>query len=308
MKFVSCNLCGADDCRELYPSTLNTNGHLLGGSAFLCTSPDYGEHYRIVQCNRCGFIYANPHADPKDVLKAYEDVVDPVYLQEREGREYTFRKHLNALHGITGEPNGRKLLDVGAYIGVFVETARRMGWEAEGIEPSTWAVAHAHENGLPVKQGTLTSGGFRDESFDVITMWDVIEHFDNPLSEINYAFRLLKPGGVVVIHTIDAGSVTARMMGAKWPFLMEMHIMFFSRATLRKMLERAGFVFISDHIQGRYLRMGYLAGRVTAAFGDVLGKPLAYMVSALKIAGKPLPINTLDLFTAYARKPIGVES
>ncbi len=302
MKFASCNLCGADDPRELYPSTLNQNGRIIGGSAFLCTSPDYGEHYRIVQCNRCGFVYANPHADPNEVLRAYEDVVDPLYLQERVGREHTFRQHLGTLHRITGEPNGRRLLDVGAYVGVFVEIAREMGWNAEGIEPSSWAVAHARERGLLVTQGTLASGGFPDESFDVITLWDVIEHFDDPMTELRHVFRLLKPGGVVVIHTIDIGSVTAQVMGGRWPFLMEMHIMFFSRATLRDMLQRVGFTYMSDHTQGRYLRLGYLAGRVTAAFGETIGKPLEKTISSLKLAETPLAVNTLDLFTAYAKK------
>jgi 2-polyprenyl-3-methyl-5-hydroxy-6-metoxy-1,4-benzoquinol methylase len=302
MKLVACNLCGADDSRELYPSTLNQNGHALGGSAFLCTSPDYGEHYRIVQCKRCGFVYANPHADPSDVLKAYEGVVDPLYLQERVGREVTFREHLRTLHRITGEPAGRRLLDVGAYVGVFVEMAREMGWNAEGIEPSSWAVAHARERGLPVTKGTLGSGGFPDESFEVITLWDVIEHFDDPMTELRHVFRLLKPGGVVVIHTIDIGSLTAQVMGGRWPFLMEMHIMFFSRATLRDMLQRVGFSYMNDHTQGRYLRLGYLAGRVTAAFGELVGKPLEKTISALKLAEKPLAVNTLDLFTAYAMK------
>ena len=303
MKSVTCNLCSAHDPRELYPSTLNQNSHALGGSAFLCTSPDYGEHYRIVQCNCCGFVYANPHADPSEVLKAYEDVVDPLYLQERAGRERTFREHLRTLHRITGEPNGRRLLDVGAYIGVFVEIAREMGWDAEGIEPSSWAVAHARERGLPVAKGTLGSGGFPDESFDVITLWDVIEHFDDPTMELRHVLRLLKPGGIVVIHTIDIGSITARVMGGGWPFLMEMHIRFFSRATMRDMLQRVGFTYIRDHTQGRYLRLGYLAGRVTAAFGGFVGKPLEKLVSFLKLAEMPVPVNTLDLFTAYAKKP-----
>lgn len=303
MKFISCNLCGSEESRELYPSTLPESHKVTAGSAFNCTSPDYGQHYRIVQCTHCGFVYANPRSDANDVLQAYESVEDPLYLQEREGRELTFRKHLEPLHRVTGAPNGRKLLDVGAYIGVFVDVARSAGWDAVGIEPSGWAVREAEQAGIPVRQGTLASGGFPTESFDVITVWDVIEHFGDPRAELDHVFRLLKPGGVVVIHTIDVGSITAKIMGGRWPFLMEMHIAFFSRATLRAMLERAGFQYMSDHTQGRYLRLGYLAGRVTAAFGAV-GRPLEKLVAALKLDGLPVPINTLDLFTAYARKPM----
>lgn len=303
MRYVSCSLCGSNESRELYPSTLPDSHRPDVGSAFLCTSPDYGQHYRVVQCARCGFVYANPRSDPADVLKAYEAVEDPLYLQERAGRELTFRKHLAPLHHVTGQPNGRKLLDVGAYVGVFVEVARAAGWDAEGIEPSGWAVEEARRTGLPVNRGTLGNDGFPPGSFDAITMWDVIEHFDDPRAELERAFQLLKPGGVVVIHTIDIGSPTAKMMGSRWPFLMEMHIAFFSRATLRAMLERVGFQYIRDHTQGRYLRLGYLAGRVTAAFGAV-GRPLEKAVAALKWDRAPAPINTLDLFTAYARKPL----
>lgn len=303
MKFVVCNLCGSNQNHELYPATLPETHKATAGSAFLCTSPDYGQHYRIVQCTHCRFVYANPRGDEGEVLQAYEAVEDPLYLQERGGREITFGKHLEPLHRLTGAPNGRRLLDVGAYVGVFVEVAQAAGWKAEGIEPSAWAVRQATARGLTITQGTLASGSWPDETFDVITVWDVIEHFGDPLSELQHAFRLLKPGGVVVVHTIDIGSITARLMGERWPFLMEMHIMFFSRATLRTMLEKAGFEYICDHTQGRYLRLGYLAGRVRAAFGPVVGKPVEWLVTKLRLTEYPMPINTLDLFTAYARKP-----
>ncbi|MBI3244776.1 MAG: class I SAM-dependent methyltransferase [Chloroflexi bacterium] len=304
MKYVSCNLCGSEQSRELYPATLPETHQIKAGSAFNCTSPDYGQHYRIVQCEQCGLVFANPRGVGEAVLQAYEAVEDPLYLQEQAGRVATFRKHLKPLHRLTGEPAGRRLLDVGAYTGIFVEVATEAGWAAEGIEPSTWAARHAQQNGLAVKQGTLANGGWPDESFDVITMWDVIEHFDDPLCEVAHAFRLLKPGGTIVIHTIDIGSLTAKVMGGRWPFLMEMHVVFFSRATLRAMLEKAGFVYLRDHTQGRYLRLGYLAGRVRAAFGPWIGGLAEWLAAKLNLSSWPMLVNTLDLFTAYARKQI----
>jgi SAM-dependent methyltransferase len=182
--------------------------------------------------------------------------------------------------------------------------AREAGWDARGLEPSTWAVSRAQAAGLPVVQGILATSNFEAESFDVITLWDVIEHFDSPKAELEQVWRLLKPGGFVVIHTIDVDSMTARIMGAHWPFLMEMHVMFFSRRTMRAMLERLNYKYCRDHTEGRYLRLGYLAGRVTAAFGPFLGKPVEALVHRLNWEAKPVPVNTLDLFTAYAQKPV----
>jgi 2-polyprenyl-3-methyl-5-hydroxy-6-metoxy-1,4-benzoquinol methylase len=303
MKHFSCNLCGAEDTRELYPSTLEEDHKVTAGSAFMCTSPDYGQHYRIVKCRQCGFVYADPRLESAEILDAYQNVEDPVYLQERQGREWTFRKHLAQLHQLIGAPGGRRLLDVGAYVGVFVQEARDAGWDAMGLEPSTWAVGQARAAGLPVVQGILANADFAPNTFDVITLWDVIEHFGDPAGELAHVLHLLKPGGVVVIHTIDVGSPTARWMGGRWPFLMEMHVVFFSRATLRAMLVRLGYAYMTDHTAGRYLRLGYLAGRVTAAFGRRVGGPVEALVHRLNLAGRPVPVNTLDLFTAYARKP-----
>lgn len=302
MKYVRCNLCNADDTRELYAATLPPAHTPTAGSAFLCTSPDYGQHYRIVQCKQCGFVYANPRSESGPVLDAYQSVEDPLYEREREGRRWTFRKHLNSLHRLTGEPNGGRLLDVGAYTGVFVEVARKAGWNAEGIEPSAWAAKEAQKAGLTVRQGTLATVNYPPESFSAATLWDVVEHFDDPSGELSHIYQLLRPGGFVVVHTIDIGSLTARVMGKHWPFLMEMHIAFFSRSTLRAMLERVGFEYVSDHTQGRYLRLGYLAGRLSAAFGPWVGGPLEKVVSALRLDSVPVPVNTFDLFTAYARK------
>ena len=302
MPSTNCDVCEHSESRELYPSTLPADHHPTAGSAFQCTSPDYGQHYRIVQCLQCGFVYASPRRSPTEVLAAYQQVEDPVYLQERRGRELTFRKHLEPMQRLTGLPNGRRLLDVGAYTGVFVQVAGEAGWRAEGLEPSTWAVKQARQEGLLITQGTLDEGCFPAETFEVITLWDVIEHFDSPRAELQQVWRLLKPGGFVVIHTIDIDSITARLMKARWPFLMEMHVMFFSRRTLRDLLERLKFQYRGDHTEGRYLRLGYLAGRVTAAFGPI-GRPLESLVQRLNWAGVPVPVNTLDLFTAYAQKP-----
>lgn len=301
---VRCNLCGADDFTLLYPSTLHSSeAAALDWDAFCCTSTDYHSHFDVVRCNQCGLVYCTPRLDPDVLIGSYEDVEDTLYLAERAGRELTFRKHLRTMERFTGPGAGRRLLDVGAYIGVFVEVAQQAGWDVTGVEPSHWAVGEAQRAGLNVMQGNLQTVELTPASFDVVTMWDVIEHFDEPKREMEAAYRLLKPGGVLVVHTIDIGSPTARLMGAGWPFLMEMHIVFFSRATLRDMAERMGYEFIHVHTQGRYLRLGYLAGRLGAAFSEPLGKLLQRMLRALGLAGIAVPVNTFDLFTMYLRKP-----
>jgi ubiquinone/menaquinone biosynthesis C-methylase UbiE len=301
MEHVRCNLCGADDAVELYPSTIK-QGESGDWRAFRCTHSGYGRHHTIVQCQRCGLVYTDPRPDGQDIVETYQAVEDPLYLEEREGRVLTFEHHLKPLERITGPPNGRPLLDVGCYVGVFVEIAARHGWEAWGVDPSHWAVEQAQVRGLRVVQGTLDKADLPEATFDVLTMWDVIEHVTDPLGTLQRSYCLLKPGGLVVVHTIDIDSLFARLMGARWPWLMEMHIYYFSRHTLRAMLEKCGFQVLSDRPQGRYLRMGYLMSRVGALM-PLVGRPAEWLVTKVGLRGLAVPVNLGDLFTAYARKP-----
>jgi SAM-dependent methyltransferase len=298
-----CNLCGADDFWVRYRSTLDEKPPQApeGNSAYACTSGGYGRHGPIVECRRCGLVYAAPRPNHREVLDMYKAVEDPLYVEEREGRILTFEHHLRPLEAFTGPPDQRPLLDVGAHTGVFVDIAARHGWDAWGVEPSEWAVAQARSQGLQMRLGTLRAAGFPDGSFPVVTMWDVIEHVPDPLGTIREAGRVLSPGGLLVVHTMDIESIFSRLMGKHWPWFMEMHLYYFSRRTMAMMLRQAGFRVIWMGTQGRYLRAGYLASRVTA-LNPALGRPLEALVTKLSLRGLPLRVNLGDLFTTYARK------
>ena len=298
---VKCNLCGQDDWHVRFPSTMTTTDD-LNVDVFRCTSPDYGSHSQIVQCNHCGLVYANPRWSDEELQTAYTVVEDKTYVDEREGREITFRKHLASLEKHTGPANGRSLLDVGAYIGVFVEVASQAGWNASGIEPSTWAVSQAKSRGLRIFQGTQDAAELQGHQFDVVTLWDVIEHVTNPAAELRKSYGLLKPGGWLAIHTMDTDSMIARLLGQRWPWLMDMHVYYFSQKTLAEMLQNCGFEIVWSGTQGRYLSLGYLATRL-AGFNRHLGKLAAMLIDFLQINEVTVPVNFGDLFTIYARRP-----
>ena len=299
MEYVKCNMCGHDDTRVRFPSTLPEGTPPQNVEAFRCTSPGYGRHHTIVKCQNCGLVYTNPRFTGDEILDSYAAVEDPLYLEERDGRVLTFERHLRPLEKIKAPPG--KLVDVGAYTGVFVEIAAQHGWDAYGVEPSQWAVEQARERGLHMIEGTLASPELADATFDVVTMWDVIEHVADPLGELRQADRLLKPGGLLVVHTMDIDSRFARLMGGRWPWLMEMHIYYFSRRTLKHLLEKAGFTVIRIEPQGRYLRLGYFATRI-GGFSPLLGRLLSKLFRVLRVNEMPVPLNFGDLVTAYALK------
>jgi 2-polyprenyl-3-methyl-5-hydroxy-6-metoxy-1,4-benzoquinol methylase len=278
-----------------------TNVQPMDVDAFRCTNAGYGHHPQIVTCDYCGHVYANPRWSEDEIVAAYTAVEDQIYVTERIGRVLTFRKHLVAMEQYVGAANGRSLLDVGAYIGVFVEVAKAAGWNACGVEPSTWAAQEARRRGLNVIQGTQDAPALHDSQFDVLTMWDVIEHMAEPLAEVQKAYQLLRPGGWLVVHTMDINSLVARLMGPHWPWLMDMHLHYFSRQSMAYMLAQAGFEVAWSGAQGRYLRLGYLASRLGGLNGS-LGRLAEWGISRLNMAETAVPINFGDLFTVYARK------
>ena len=284
-----------------FPATIQPQEQ-LEVDAFSCTNPGYGHHAQIVQCRNCGYVYANPRWSGEEILEAYTAVTDETYVQERAGRELTFQKHLRAMEKRLGQANGRSLLDVGAYIGVFVEAAAQAGWQACGVEPSEWAAAVAQQRGLPVIHGTQAAPELAGKQFNVVTMWDVIEHVADPSDEIGKAYELLVPGGWLVVHTMDISSLMARLMGSRWPWLMDMHIHYFSQKTLQQMLEKNGFEVVWSGAEGRYLRLNYLTSRVEA-FSRPLGRLATWLVNGLRLGSVAVPLNFGDLFTVYARRP-----
>jgi 2-polyprenyl-3-methyl-5-hydroxy-6-metoxy-1,4-benzoquinol methylase len=297
----ACNLCGADDAVEVISSTLD-KVEQGNWSAYACTSSGYGRHGPIVRCRQCGLVYVTPRPNHEEVLGIYTAVKDPLYVAERAGRILTFEHHLRPMEHFTGPAAGRKLLDVGAYTGVFVEIAAQHGWDAWGVEPSAWAVEEAQNQGLQMVLGTLEDAALDSQSYGVVTMWDVIEHVADPLGTLQSAWDVLEPGGYLVVHTMDLDSLFARLMGDRWPWFMEMHLTYFTKQTLREMLEKAGFTISWVGAQGRYLHAGYLASRLTALF-PAIGHPLERVIAAAKLGNCPLRVNLGDLFTTYARKP-----
>jgi len=301
MEYVACNLCGSRDSEVLYPSTLPEGPAAENIEHFLCTSSGYGKHYTIVKCRNCGLVYTNPHREASAILHIYEKAVDKLYLEERAGRVLTFRRNLRPLEELIPPGQGRRLLDVGCYIGVFLEIAQERGWEAWGVEPSLWAARMARNGGLRVIDGTLDDAHLVEESFDGITMWDVIEHLTDPMMELKESHRLLKKGGLICIHTMNIQSPLARLMGSRWPWLMEMHLFYFSPRTLGEMLRKAGFTVVKMINQGRFLHLGYLVTRIEP-YSSHIAKGMSKMVTTLGLKDKAVPINLGDLFTTFARK------
>lgn len=198
-----------------------------------------------------------------------------------------------------------RLLDVGCALGFFMAAARSRGWDVEGCDISGHAVSFARkELGLPARQGTLAEGGYASESFDAVTMWDVIEHVADPVTELRLAASLLAPGGVLAMTTPDAGSLPARLMRSRWMGykLAEEHLYYFDRRTIVEALGAAGFEVVECRPVGKHISLGFFAERLSLYAGPA-ARMLGRALSAAKIADRSVYVNPGDILCVTARRP-----
>jgi 2-polyprenyl-3-methyl-5-hydroxy-6-metoxy-1,4-benzoquinol methylase len=138
--------------------------------------------------------------------------------------------------------NGR-MLDIGCGNGAFMYSAEKYGWKAYGVELSENNASYARDKkGLDVRTGTLFDARFPEGHFDVVTLWEVVEHLDSPLRQLREVNRILRTGGAVLLSTPNVNSLARLLVHCRWEiFLPESHLYLFSQRTLKKMLEVTGF-------------------------------------------------------------------
>ena len=167
-------------------------------------------------------------------------------VESVERHEEVSTRRLRRVLALLGrQPQHARLLDVGCSSGAFLMTARKLGLETVGVEPSAEAAETARRAGLNVLTGFLEAARFPDASFDAATLIEVIEHLRDPRSLLAECRRVLRPGGILLITTPNASSWTARIMGARWLGFsltaMGGHVSFFNPLSMRMIAERAGF-------------------------------------------------------------------
>ncbi len=297
LQAVPCNLCGSTSSSVVLDA--NTTDGDLRPEAFACTSPHVGKHGRIVACDECGLIFASPRPTPELIQSVYGAVEDNAYLEHEQARIATFT---HSVRGVKRLRRRGRLLDIGAHVGTFLHVAREHGYEVSGVEPSSWAAEHARRvRGLDVRTGGIEEAGLEPESFDVVTVWDVIEHVTDPLALLRQIHEVLRPNGLVAITTMDVGALAPRLLRGLWPWYMLMHLYYFTPKTLSRMLEKAGFevIEVGPHIRITHVR--YVISKLEA-YSPSVYRLARMLTEALHLGGVRVPINFGDLMTVYARK------
>jgi len=288
---LACNLCGGVEHTRLFRK----------------------RDFELVRCAGCGlaFIVNPPRADElaglysaaADYHGALLDPADPGFAAMRG----IARQHVKMLRRSVSAPHGLRLLDIGCSSGLFLDAARAAGCEVVGAELSADTAAFARSHfGLEVDTGDWREGGYADGSFDVITLFDVIEHLPDPLGELSAIRRLLKPGGLLLQSTPNIDGLFPRLSYALanrldyWPHPEPpYHLYQFSDRTLAELTERAGYEV--TRIDQTRIHLGYSFG--TPASWRASPKLLAYAALFAPVAAIAPWLGMGDWLYLAARRP-----
>ncbi len=202
--------------------------------------------YPIVQCQQCRLQSVHPMPTSEELTAHYQREAYFHGESSQGYREYTamrkallplFRRRIGQINTLL--PQKGRLLDFGCAAGYFLEVAQQQGWEVAGVELSAQMAALARERLHAPVENTLNAV---EGTFDVITLWEVIEHLPQPVHTLTELHRRLRPHGVLMLSTPNTGHWQAQREPDAWEgYRPPSHLLFFTASTLRKALEVAGF-------------------------------------------------------------------
>ena len=292
---VNCNLCGANHYKILYKGK---SRRYVG--TYLITQSEAISSERIVKCLRCGLIYMNPRRTARQLLTAYRNMVDSDYVKEETGRRISARTVLKKLRRYKKRES--RLLEIGCAAGFLLDEARKAGWDVYGLEISKWAVDYARERfSLNVLCSTLKKTNFPPGYFDVIVLSDTIEHLTDPKGTLFQIRPLLSPRGVLYLNTPDIGSLISRALKAGWWGINQFHLYYFTRRTLRQLLQAAGFEVIRWGMYPRTFSLSYWLKRVEG-YDKKIFNLLKWMIRLRLIGNRLVKVNLGDQIEIIARR------
>jgi SAM-dependent methyltransferase len=254
MRYIVCNSCGADD-----------TSHVLTGRDLLHGMPG---QFDLMQCNGCGLMYLNPQLTPEELAPYYPEDYEPHVGTKKErlgwlrriDYRYGVEKRYRAI--MRYHPRPGRMLDVGCGPGAFLDGMREHGWEVEGIEPGIRPATYASEElGLQVRNTTLEDADLEPASFDLVTMWNVLEHLSDPQRALRRIREALRPDGLLVFAIPSVMSYDLLVFGKYWAgYDLPRHLFIFPPATLERMVEAARLDVVGRRcIYGTYNAFAYSA-------------------------------------------------
>ena len=247
MEYVNCNLCGLDDTQVLFRKK-----DKFGISQ---------DEFHVVECRRCGLLYVNPKPTQQEIGRFYPETYSWKETLEAESffakcvrkwekayRYHLLRDEVSKVVKFTGRGFG-KVLDIGCGTGDRLDVFRNKGFETYGIETSDSADYAKDHLKLNVLKGDLFSANFPSGFFDIVTLYNVLEHTHDPMKVCQEVQKILKEDGFLIIQVPNKNSLQYILFKKRWAaFDVPRDLYYFGIGTLTSMLEKVGLAVLKvDH-------------------------------------------------------------
>ena len=250
---AKCSLCGKDEEARLIKK----------------------EHsWYIVQCKACNHVYLYPAPD-KAFLREYYQTYLPLNQKQIQQWKFmmsgVFRKSISLIDKSRSHKKG-KLLDIGCGHGFFLRIAKEAGWDAFGLDLCEPAVKYANSKGLNVTNSGLLEKTYKEEEFDAVTMFYVLEHLPDPLEYLREIYRILKKDGILFLRVPHTTPIVKLFKAINIPnklYDAPSHISDFSPSTIKVFLQKAGFTDIHTYIAGVTYPAPFYKSIISVFFGSL---------------------------------------
>lgn len=217
----------------------------LHQTCIICNSSEihpllrYYEKHSLVKCQSCKLVFAHKIPSAEELNEHYKFYS---YTGEAQLSEMTRLAYAKLLDEFETFRKTNRILDTGCGRGWFLEEAKKRGWEVYGTEFSDKAIEVCSAKGINMKHGALSAEMFEENYFDVITSFEVIEHINNPLTDLKEIHSFLRSGGLFYCTTPNFNSVMRYYLKEKYNVIeYPEHLTYYTKKTLTSAIERFPF-------------------------------------------------------------------
>lgn len=269
------------ECPLCHASNVKPNGWLSGGIAYQ-------------ECMKCGFVFS-----PRPVSSQLQDIYNADYAKMRGHDQINSSIHTSKLRTaewylkkISAYSAKGAMLDVGCSTGANVAQACESGWVATGMDINTSALSTARSYIPKAKfYSSLDDQDLKNQRFSLVTLFDVIEHIEDPHTFIRQIDPLLSAQGILFILTPDAHSLSARVMKSQWPHLFSDHISIFSRKNLKSFLQEHHYKVLEDGFAWKFVSLEVVYRHAACHCEGMFNKMVRTLLTPLKDSALIIPFN-----------------
>ena len=219
----------------------------------------------LLKCRSCGFVFCRQIPSDEELQAHYKK-----YPRNDKISPITIKRYNELLDYFERSRKTNNMLDIGCGDGYFLKEAMKRNWQVYGVEFTSEAIDICVSKGIRMHAGVLNESNYSKEQFDVVTSFEVIEHINNPIDEMEKINRLTRKGGLFYVTTPNFNSVSRNILKEKWNIIeYPEHLSYYTTSTLCKLAKENGFLPVECKTTGLSMdRMRKSSGNVVQQAGS----------------------------------------